>query len=599
MILDITLPDKFPTVILDSSEYLFHLEKEGFEYKIYDLNYRFWELILTKEYLKNSYTKISYLQKIIHLLSTIASKRKRYRFLAENLKEATDRLKQPQIFNKPKEYLESIYIIHNTLELISLSFKGAYLTPRGFTIPSLNTDSSLEILKFAKDLKNPYLAFLKEFVAELADLPKIVCINLYSHQNLLPAMTLSLLLKEREPKIHISITNHWWENFTLLTNIKRLKEKKVFFEVFDTVVLYQEQSTKPILSLIHAIITKQDFSTIPNLAGRKEGGEIFINVPEKNFERIEGTKKIKELSFTFPLISSPIYSTRITIRKCSWSSCTFCVQNIKYLKRQQVDIYQDIEKFIEKARELKRYGIRHYIFRDEGFCSEEIKYLSSLILKEGLNIFWSARAVLDKAFDKKMCHFIASSGCKEIFFGIESINQRVGMLMNKRGADAKERKEIIRHVASNFNEAGIGLHLCIIGGFPTETEEELSETMDFLFKIIEENNHFSFSLNYFALFLGSSIFNNPSYYHIKEIVTKPTDDIKIEYPFIMEKGYPSRERIKNFFFKKREEFYRRLGYYTIDHVKENPFFLDSFLYFIENSGHGLFFKCNFRKDFIC
>ncbi len=597
-VIDIRLPYSFPTVVFDYPEYSLYLPKE-IKFEAIDLNHKFWETILTKDYLRRCYDKIGILSKFFHSIRNCFAKNP-YKFSVNNLEKAIENLKNPQIFHNPKEYLWSIKGINDALKLISLSYKEQiYLTVLGFMIPYLNTNSFKEILKFVQNnYQNPYYPFLKEFIKGLNNIPDLVCINLRSHHDLVPTTTISLLLKERNPKIHISITNHWWENFTLLTNIENLKNSKAFFDCFDSVVLYSEESTQTILQLVHSLYNKEGLKGISNLAVR-ENGCIFINKPKEEKE-VKGLIKMDKNAFLkflcSILIPSPVYSTRISQKKCPWSSCSFCVQNIKYLKNQKFDIDEEMKIFVEKAKILSNSDIKYYILRDEGLTPLEIRKLCSLILENNLNIFWSVRSVLDKEFNEDFCRFVAQAGCKEIFFGIESINKRVGMLMNKKDAQLEERRVLIEDIATNFNKVGIGLHLCIIGGFPTETEEEFFETMNFLFNIVKNNNHFSFSLNYFALFKKSAVFNNPSYYHIKNILTRPEDDLKIEHPFIMEKGYPSREKTKNLFFKKREEFYKGLDYYKINYVKKDPSFLDTFLYFVENSGHGLIFKCNFPKN---
>ena len=67
------------------------------------------------------------------------------------------------------------------------------------------------------------------------------------------------------------------------------------------------------------------------------------------------------------------------------------------------------------------------------------------------------------------------AGCHKIVFGLETYNKRMMDFMQKGIA-----QENVDRICSDCVDLGIGVHCYIIVGFPTETEEEARETMNFV-----------------------------------------------------------------------------------------------------------------------
>lgn len=91
--------------------------------------------------------------------------------------------------------------------------------------------------------------------------------------------------------------------------------------------------------------------------------------------------------------------------------------------------------------------------------------------------------------------------------GIESVNERIGKLMNKG-----VRKENISHLLKSANRAGIETIVDMLVGFPTETMEECGENMEFL------ESHLPYiteiGANVFSLWKGTEMTMNPEKYGI-------------------------------------------------------------------------------------
>jgi radical SAM superfamily enzyme YgiQ (UPF0313 family) len=105
------------------------------------------------------------------------------------------------------------------------------------------------------------------------------------------------------------------------------------------------------------------------------------------------------------------------------------------------------------------------------------------------------------------------SGCRYIIWGVESGCQRILDLIDKGTV-----VEDISDVLTNSSLAGIKNHVFIIIGFPTETREELKQTLDFLY---EHKDHIhAVHKGPFRLKIGSIVYENPEKFCITK--TYPT-----------------------------------------------------------------------------
>lgn len=105
---------------------------------------------------------------------------------------------------------------------------------------------------------------------------------------------------------------------------------------------------------------------------------------------------------------------------------------------------------------------------------------------------------------------MAASGCKYILWGLESGNQRILDLMGK-GTKVDEVAEVLHDARA----AGIHNHVYVICGFPTETPEEFTDTLDFLWKNRDAISAIHRSV--FSLEQGSPISKDLAKFSIDEV----------------------------------------------------------------------------------
>ena len=94
---------------------------------------------------------------------------------------------------------------------------------------------------------------------------------------------------------------------------------------------------------------------------------------------------------------------------------------------------------------------------------------------------------------------LAESGCWQIWYGIESGSQRILDFLNK-----KTKLDVIKQVVKWTREAGIDVGGFFMIGLPTETCDDIEQTIKFSKELALNEAHFTF----FTPLPGSEIYNS-------------------------------------------------------------------------------------------
>lgn len=166
-----------------------------------------------------------------------------------------------------------------------------------------------------------------------------------------------------------------------------------------------------------------------------------------------------------PLISS---------RGCYWRRCTFCDHFASYAGSYKT---QSIVRCVDEIQHhMKATGAKHFTFVDEMISAKRFEKISEEILERGLDIRYFALAKPTADFTEEILEIMYRSGCRCIYWGIESGAARILELMDKGNTvESSSRTLKMAHAA------GIKNHLFMIVGFPSETREELWETIEFVY----------------------------------------------------------------------------------------------------------------------
>ncbi len=356
----------------------------------------------------------------------------------------------------------------------------------------------------------------------LANKPDLIGLSvLYQHQVVFAALLAKLIKKQSNAKIVVggalvSVMAEPEKLFTTPFTPAKTNSPEIFLKEFWDYLIPGEGE----LGLCHLCQAENgaDLASVPNLIYFSDN-ELQINPP--------GMVEIETLPYPdFSHFKLDKYLTPepvlplMTSRGCPWGKCTFCTHHHSYLRYRT----RSIEICVEEIKFLqKQYGCNSFYYYDEMIPPQRFKKLAGLILDEGLEIDYGAYAKPVKDFTTDLCDLIQRSGCRVLQWGVEAASQRILELMSK-GTDIREVEKVLAHSA----KAGMYNLVFFLFGFPSETREELQQTLTFIDRN-RENIH-ALSSGTFVLTGGSQIHREPEKFFISRIWGR--EDSSILYPVL-------------------------------------------------------------------
>ena len=187
-----------------------------------------------------------------------------------------------------------------------------------------------------------------------------------------------------------------------------------------------------------------------------------------------------------------IVSSRGCFYRCRFCSCAEFARN-SWRPRS-------VKNTLEELCFLASEGYRQFIFVDDNFTAnpKNVIQLCRGIRREKLDAEWICEGRVGNA-SYEMLWEIAKAGCKILYFGIESANQRILDYYNKR-ITREQSETAVRTARKAGADAIVG---SFIVGAPDETREEIQNTIEFANRIPIDLPQF----NILGVFPGTDIWN--------------------------------------------------------------------------------------------
>lgn len=187
----------------------------------------------------------------------------------------------------------------------------------------------------------------------------------------------------------------------------------------------------------------------------------------------------------------------ITARGC-FTKCTFCASPTMWHRcrpRSAENVIKEIE-FLVRA-----YNIKQIDFQDDTLTSipSRLEKICDFLIDNNIKIKWNGFARVTDIKDKKLLEKMHKAGCYELQFGIESADQHILDLSNKR-----IRVEDSIRAVKLCDEVGIRTLGYFIIGLPGETKDTAYKTINFAKKLSLDLAAFYILLPY----PGTPIYNN-------------------------------------------------------------------------------------------
>ena len=514
----------FPAFWLCSAPYLSvpsliaYLLREGFDVTQIDLSLEFLDKMLSKEFLE-----LCIERRLTNINIGSATYSRNFeqvtKYVAENIEECKNTFRSEKALDL-KIYSECRKLFSTAFAIIESVFPGEriwdYEYKSNYTIDSFK--SIMEAADHAywgkKDTLVSVLTsyFLDDIILDT----EVVGISLTGLDQIIPSFVLAALIRKKAPDIKIvlggSVPTRWFSEHNRVPDI---------FKYFDYVIVNEGEI--PLAALLSHLQGEISIDEVPQLFYKIKQGQVMHNslpiydvdvnsLPTPVFNKLDYKRYLSPVP-TLPLLAS---------RGCYWGKCAFCDHSFAYNNGFRA---RTAEKIVDDIATYEReYGVKHINFHDEAMTPKGIFELSKLILERGVNIKWSTDARLDKSLGFGILETAKRAGLSLLFFGLESINERILKLMNK-GTQA----EVITNILSDAKKVGIWTHLFFICGFPTETLAEYKETVSF----IKNNKDIiaSHGGSFFSLSRYSPIALNPDKYSVRITDTRDVDHAALDLEF--------------------------------------------------------------------
>ena len=318
-----------------------------------------------------------------------------------------------------------------------------------------NRSSSEQVLKWVKKESPDILGFS-------------VLITSYGE-----ALNLARHAKEANPDLLIV-----FGNYHATFNAERILKKHQFVDV-----VVRGEAEQAVLELTSCVNKKSSLEEIPGLTFRNKGSVIStpdaplmhnieaLPIPDRDLTGLEYASEIFGIK-----VATRKFTSIISSRGCPFH-CSFC--GCRKFARG-VWRPRSVENIMEELLLLYSKGFRQFLFVDDNFTLNlrRVQKLCREINKERLDIEWFCDSRVDNC-QYEVFKDMVKAGCRLLYFGVESANQRILNYFNKgitpdqtRGAVKSARNAGIDVIVGSF-----------IVGAPDETRKEIETTLRFAYEL--------------------------------------------------------------------------------------------------------------------
>jgi anaerobic magnesium-protoporphyrin IX monomethyl ester cyclase len=283
-----------------------------------------------------------------------------------------------------------------------------------------------------------------------------------------------------------------------------------FLGVFDVAAVGEGEET--IVELAHCVEKGLPLSTVKGIVFNENGKvkttatrESVGNLDSLPFparELFDNETYKRHYQKRFGYTTTPL----ITSRGCPFS-CDFCSRPVfgtTFRSRSPNNIVDEVEQ-------IAGLGYDRLWFADDCFTlnPQHLKSVCDLLVQRRLDIGWECLSRVD-TLNVETAREMKRAGCIRVFFGIESGNNEVLDIMNKRITTEQAHRAVYA-----AKEAELQVGAFFIVGYPGETDKTVLDTVRFASGL---------PLDYLSFTLPYPIPGTPLYERVKDNGSVPVDD---------------------------------------------------------------------------
>ncbi len=372
----------------------------------------------------------------------------------------------------------------------------------------LQAGFDVQVLRFceAESYNKDYTAFIHEFTDKILELsPRCVSFyTLWPYYHIM--LRIAAELKKRDPGI-IIVLGGPQSSATAEATLRAMEQ-------VDYICTGEGENT--VVPFFTAILRDggNALDTIPGLHYRKDGLPTFnhMEMPLCDLNTLphwDDRLYLRHYADSGEDFTDKDYFMPIDAGRGCPYNCTFCCTSHFWRRTYRL---KSPARIIEDMRYYQdRFGIRSFWFSHDAFTTNNqlVESVCDRILEEGLDVTWRCTSRIDCVTEELLLK-MKQAGLTQIELGIETGSLRMQKLI-KKNLKLDRAKSIIAFLLKNK----IRVSLFFMYGFPEETEEDLNDTLELLFSLIDMGvSHVSMSFCKF----------NP----LTEITEKYFDDLVID-----------------------------------------------------------------------
>jgi radical SAM superfamily enzyme YgiQ (UPF0313 family) len=184
----------------------------------------------------------------------------------------------------------------------------------------------------------------------------------------------------------------------------------------------------------------------------------------------------------------------MTTRGCPYS-CDFCCVTDLFGKKMR---HVPVENVV---RDIKESGAKNFMFLDDNIIGHPTYAKQLFKAIKPLKIKWVGQASVSLLVnDNELMQLAADSGCKALFFGIESVCEEQLKTMRKAIKEIDNLKSALKKI----KKMGILIHASMVFGFDNDTTKVFKDTVRFLIR----NRVSTVSFNVLTPYPGTKTYND-------------------------------------------------------------------------------------------
>jgi radical SAM superfamily enzyme YgiQ (UPF0313 family) len=319
------------------------------------------------------------------------------------------------------------------------------------------------------------------------------------------------------------------------TELRTLADLRVF-DFFDFVTL--DDGETPLLRIVEHLRRRRPAAGLVRTFIRRRKGVAFMNDPgavdlphgRRGAPLYDGlpladyTPLTESTNRMHSLWSAARWNKLMLAHGCYWRKCAFCDTGLPAVARFAPASARTVAGWMRAA--IEQTGQAGFHFVDEAAPPALLRALAAELARQRLAVAWWGNIRFERAFTRALAARLARSGCVAVSAALETACDRTLRLMRK-GVTLRQAAR----AAANFARAGILVHAYLIYGFPSQTEQETVDALEYVRQLFAAGLIQSAYWHRFALTVHSPIFAHPERYGIRVEPLAPTSFARNEVPF--------------------------------------------------------------------